>query len=59
MARLTKADIEQAWPAIVDALERAAVFGEVVIVIDQGHIQTIEARPSIRTWNRGKRIGEA
>ena len=49
--------IEQALPAIKDALERAAVFGEVVIIVDQGRIQTIEARPSIRTWNRGKRVG--
>jgi len=55
MARVTSQDVDEVIPAIKEALLKAPVYGEVAIVVDQGRIERIEARPRIRTWHRGKK----
>lgn len=57
MARVTAKDVDEVLPAVKEAMLRAPVYGEVVITIDQGRVERIEARPRIRTWHRGMRVG--
>ncbi|MBY6272939.1 MAG: hypothetical protein CW346_12090 [Bacillaceae bacterium] len=57
MARVTARDVDEVLPAVRDAILRAPVFGEVVITIEQGRVERIEARPNIRVWHRGMRKG--
>lgn len=55
MARVTSQDVDEVIPAIKEALLKAPMYGEVAIVVDQGRIERIEARPRIRTWHRGQK----
>ena len=57
MARVTARDVDEVLPAVREAILRAPVYGEVVITIEQGRVERVEARPNIRVWHRGMKRG--
>jgi hypothetical protein len=57
MTRLTDEEIHQVLPSVAEALRKVPVNGEVTIKVDAGRVTLVEAKPRLRTWKDGRRLG--